>query len=541
MYYLYNGVKLPDISEIAGTGYPYWLVFQNTSTGEYFGLGCIDVANPAQGFVKYSEGNLVSVSGVGIYGTQHVFSDGAWAYVDTPIAKTISLDGIRLIWTNTDIPDESGGIYFAATEPVPVLIVCSIQCPDSVTKGLFIFLWCSDQEGNSIDFSCTLSGHTSSMTKLLQAGERTLRLYCGSDETAGSLSIQVASAEDPSATASKTIAVLAADGGGGDSGGPSDPGPTDPSTTSKVTGIDMYVYPDRVAPGGLATIEVFVSGEGDYSDAFRASILGQLSNSTQFSASGNTCNLLVGTDETAQSILVTAVSVQNPDVMKSVLVTIDYGGETTDETTEEEQIRQMFWNGFAAAKARFRQLDFTEAETISFTKDGEPATMDGKLKRSFWRGFVAGSVLGAVLPPMEPVAYLYNGVRLPELPEWDKTAYPYAAVMGYSDEWAEAKGNTTTTRYLLVSRSPFTIKYSPPTGYLGGVYYLQDLTNSPSWTVPYGGSEWEKNGEVYGYATRIIIGTNDEAMDNQLLWSNHNIMYGSSIYLAESDPVQVKE
>ena len=28
----------------------------------------------------------------------------------------------------------------------------------------------------------------------------------------------------------------------------------------------------------------------------------------------------------------------------------------------------------------------------------------------------------------EPVAYLYNGVRLPKLPEWDKTKYPYAFI-----------------------------------------------------------------------------------------------------------------
>ena len=32
-------------------------------------------------------------------------------------------------------------------------------------------------------------------------------------------------------------------------------------------------------------------------------------------------------------------------------------------------------------------------------------------------------------PSVEPVAYLYNGVRLPKLPEWDRETYPYAYIM----------------------------------------------------------------------------------------------------------------
>lgn len=32
----------------------------------------------------------------------------------------------------------------------------------------------------------------------------------------------------------------------------------------------------------------------------------------------------------------------------------------------------------------------------------------------------------------EPIAYLYNGVRLPKLPEWDREAYPYAVIVHYN-------------------------------------------------------------------------------------------------------------
>ena len=44
---------------------------------------------------------------------------------------------------------------------------------------------------------------------------------------------------------------------------------------------------------------------------------------------------------------------------------------------------------------------------------------------SFWMGVALG-LAGKGLPPMaQPTAYLYNGVQLPPLPEWDKETYPY--------------------------------------------------------------------------------------------------------------------
>lgn len=51
--------------------------------------------------------------------------------------------------------------------------------------------------------------------------------------------------------------------------------------------------------------------------------------------------------------------------------------------------------------------------------------------RSWLTGFALG-LAGKSLPYSkvirEPVAYLYNGVRLPKLPEWDKTVYPYVYI-----------------------------------------------------------------------------------------------------------------
>lgn len=50
------------------------------------------------------------------------------------------------------------------------------------------------------------------------------------------------------------------------------------------------------------------------------------------------------------------------------------------------------------------------------------------------RSSVMGLILGQFSSPLpmaqkEPVAYLYNGVRLPKLPEWDRAVYPYAVMI----------------------------------------------------------------------------------------------------------------
>lgn len=51
-----------------------------------------------------------------------------------------------------------------------------------------------------------------------------------------------------------------------------------------------------------------------------------------------------------------------------------------------------------------------------------------KVDADYWKGFWAGRAIAVRLAGLkaEPQWYLYNGVRLPKLPEWDKTKYPYA-------------------------------------------------------------------------------------------------------------------
>lgn len=216
----------------------------------------------------------------------------------------------------------------------------SIRCPDSVRQGLFIIVACDSPEQPYVDFTCTLSGHTSPMTKLMQNTDKTLRLQCGSDEGASELLLEV---ESGGATASKAITVIPYTPVGPGSGD------NEYDTESKVTDISLLAFPDTVAPGGYSIILISVNGEGDYSQRITAEISGHTSAETQYFSDGYFCNIAVGKDETAESILVTITSAQDPSVSASAWVNVDHSGDTpTDPGTDEERLQRAFWKGFAA-------------------------------------------------------------------------------------------------------------------------------------------------------------------------------------------------
>jgi hypothetical protein len=221
--------------------------------------------------------------------------------------------------------------------PISPASSISIRCPDSVRQGLYIIVACDTAEQKYVDFTCTLSGHTSDKTFLMQNTDKTLRLQCGSDEGASELLLEV---ESKGATASKTIAVIPNGGGGGNA-------PYDP--TSRVTDISLLAFPDTVAPGGYSIMLISVNGEGDYSQRITAEISGHTSADTQYFSDGYFCNIAVGKDETADSILVTITSAQDPTVSASVSVNVDHSGDTpVDPGTDEERLQRAFWKGFAA-------------------------------------------------------------------------------------------------------------------------------------------------------------------------------------------------
>ena len=128
------------------------------------------------------------------------------------------------------------------------------------------------------------------------------------------------------------------------------------------------------------------------------------------------------------------------------------------------------------------------------------------------KSFEEGIILALVSPPIphvvkrEPIAYSYNGVILPKLPEWDREKYPYA-VIG-----------------LLDGVYYFTYHYTTYAVYENGTYYV-----SPSAMFAYAltDGEWE--------STTLIKSLT-------AVWSNYDMQTtDGTLVLSASDPIPVYE
>ena len=124
-----------------------------------------------------------------------------------------------------------------------------------------------------------------------------------------------------------------------------------------------------------------------------------------------------------------------------------------------------------------------------------------------------------------PIAYLYNGVQLPKLPEWDRGKYPYATIQSDS-------GNLNHI-YLYVESEYMTIRVIDGAARIG----YDKVRDYMYWYYQQISGEWEFQNEH----------TNMEAIDwwcdaTDLIWANHDILNADgSVYLAASDPVPVYE
>lgn len=497
-------------------------------------------------FIFYSETSCRSI-GMGPTGTDWTSHKCAFFYNEFyglytlgPIMSSYTLIGKeQFTSSNYKVPT------IMLESDYPEISSMSIRCPDSVRQGLFIFICCDSPEYQCVPFTCTLSGNTSSMTKLMQVNDRTVRLQCGSDET-GSLTIQAEYQGDAGITASKSITVIPYDGGGGGGNG----GEDDYDPTSSVTGITLSVFPETVLPGRYAAIYVTVNGVGDYSQKFTAQISGHNSADTQLVAGGYSCNLWVSEDETADSILVSVASVQDPTVTASAVVMVNYSGTEEDPTTEEpttEELQQTFWNGYSAARAHFRKLKLSATVTFNITRgEEEPSTRAGKLKRAFWLGFVSGTANASEIEntDLEPVAYLYNGMRCAALHE-DVNTYPYA-LMRYI---AENSKDQKPIAHLYLMSEPAIYK-GIITGYhTSGTYVMYSLvTDLSTWenyqsalALPETMTEanvWCFNktaSAASGSTVQLISGLTSPGPN----WANHDVMYNESVKIAGSEPVPV--
>lgn len=144
-----------------------------------------------------------------------------------------------------------------------------------------------------------------------------------------------------------------------------------------------------------------------------------------------------------------------------------------------------------------------------------------------WRvGFELG-LAGFSFPyskPRKPTAYLYNGVRLPALPEWDREKYPYAAIgrVIYSDGpgiWKFIARDTPFVAYDSESASNH--------GYLVWMLSTPVMFDNPD-DQP---NEWVSTTTLFTASL-------------EYLWSNHDVCGyndGTVIVHEASEPVPVYE
>lgn len=138
--------------------------------------------------------------------------------------------------------------------------------------------------------------------------------------------------------------------------------------------------------------------------------------------------------------------------------------------------------------------------------------------RSWLTGYalgLAGNPLPfAVVEKREPVAYLYNGVRLPALPEWDKEKYPYVTVVDFT---SGLYGAIPGTYERPLTHEDGRITTEQP----DCLFYMISQTN-----LKY--SEWTE-------ATNYISG--------RVIWANYDVfdIDGVTLYMSASDPAPVYE
>ena len=142
------------------------------------------------------------------------------------------------------------------------------------------------------------------------------------------------------------------------------------------------------------------------------------------------------------------------------------------------------------------------------------------------RSSVMGLILGQFSSPLpisqkQPVAYLYNGVRLPALPEWDREMYPFAFIR------YDSSGESATYLYCVES-----FEYSETPGIAGMGWGLIVPATSLICKLENGSWGTFGNHNVFGQGV----------YDYLIHWTNFDMLAkDGSIYIAASEPIPVYE
>lgn len=141
-------------------------------------------------------------------------------------------------------------------------------------------------------------------------------------------------------------------------------------------------------------------------------------------------------------------------------------------------------------------------------------------KTSLTLGWLIGRRIARYRVKKTPIAYLFNGVQLPTLPEWDKKTYPYAVI-----NTAMYTMFKSATLYLLSSLEYTTIESNGDRGIV-----LTD-TNHVIFSAKSTDTAWSEGSAVTAALNIANIG-----------WTNTDILNDDgTTYLSASDPIPVYE
>lgn len=144
------------------------------------------------------------------------------------------------------------------------------------------------------------------------------------------------------------------DDGGGDSGG-------DIPVENGITDISLTINPGTVYPGGVAFFEVTVNGVGDYNGEYTLELTENVSEYTEAVRINELMptiddngmgGIIVSDDETADYVMLTATSVENPLISATEMLYIDQSVKEGEET-EATQMKRAFLSGYSAMRALF--------------------------------------------------------------------------------------------------------------------------------------------------------------------------------------------
>lgn len=195
---------------------------------------------------------------------------------------------------------------------------------------------------------------------------------------------------------------------------------------------------------------------------------------------------------------------------------IAYTPASTEPEEPVDTTKKDFWNGVACGLCGSGTPNFSDTSP-------------------FGVGYITGCKLRA-LRERKPIAYLYNGVQLPALPEWDKEAYPYAVIEYYGEN---SGGGATANLYV------FDIPAGKKTIQISSSYTATVIAASDGGTFNRMRAQLMSDGEsVSSPAFGSVTNSNRTTVSpSDVLWANYDVpnYEDGGMLLVASAPVPVYE